>query len=151
MGLLTDEHLSWIGETEPPVTVEVSRRDIQKYAAATEQLQERYLSGDEAPPMFVFNLFSKIPALAELRADGLARTTTPGPSLPLERIMAGGTELFLQRAIRPGETLIGTRTITDISEKQGRSGPLIFLERVLQVSTVDGEPVLEERQTAIAR
>lgn len=151
MGLLTDEHLAWIGTSEPPVTVEVNRRDIQKYAAATEQLQERYLSGDEAPPMFVFNLFSNIPALADLRTDGLARSTTPGPSLPLERIMAGGTELVLERPIRPGDTLVGTRTITDIYEKEGRSGPLIFVERALRVSTPAGEPVLEERQTAIAR
>ena len=151
MGLLTDEHRSWIGTAEPPVTVEVSRRDIQKYAAATEQRQERYLRGDEAPPMFVFNLFSTIPALGDLRDDGLATATTPGPSLPLQRIMAGGTELVLQRPIRAGDTLVGRRTITDIYEKDGRSGPLIFLERVLRVATADGEPVLEERQTAIVR
>lgn len=151
MGLLTKEHRSWIGVAEPPVTVEVSRRDIQKYAAATEQQQDRYLRGDEAPPMFVFNLFSTIPALGDLRNDGLAAATTPGPSLPLKRIMAGGTEMMLQRPIRAGDTLVGTRTITDIYEKDGRSGPLIFLERVLRVATADGEPVLEERQTAIVR
>jgi 3-methylfumaryl-CoA hydratase len=151
MGLLTEEHRSWIGAAEPPVTVEVSRRDIQKYAAATEQHQERYLRGDEAPPMFVFNLFSTIPALGDLRDDGLALATTPGPSLPLKRIMAGGTEMVLTRPIRAGDTLIGTRTITDIYEKDGRSGPLIFLERVMRVATTDGEPVLEERQTAIVR
>lgn len=151
MALLTEEHLSWIGTSDPPVTVEVGRRDIQKYAAATEQQQEKYLAGDEAPPMFVFNLFSTIPALADLRTDGLALSTTPGPALPLPRIMAGGTELRLQHPIRAGDTLVGTRTITDIYEKEGRTGPLIFLERVLTVTRLDGEPILEERQTAIAR
>ncbi|MGH1492374.1 MAG: FAS1-like dehydratase domain-containing protein [Acidimicrobiales bacterium] len=151
MGLLTEEHREWIGSAEPPVTVEVSRRDIQKYAAATEQIQDKYLRGDEAPPMFVFNLFSTIPALADLRTDGLAKSTTPGPSLPLKRIMAGGTELQLHRPIRPGDTLVGQRTITNMYEKQGRTGPLIFMERVLRITTEAGEPVLEERQTAIAR
>lgn len=151
MALLTDEHLAWIGTSEPPVTVEISRRDIQKYAAATDQRQQKYLAGDEAPPMFVFNLFTTIPGLDELRPDGLAASTTPGPSLPLRRIMAGGIELRLTRPIRPGDTLVGTRTIADIYEKEGRSGPLIFIERVLEVTTTDGEPVLEERQTAIAR
>ncbi len=151
MGLLTDEHLAWIGRTEPPVTIEVSRRDIQKYAAATGQRQQKYLAGDEAPPMFVFNLFTPIPELDGLRPDGLAASTTPGPSLPLKRIMAGGTELRLRRPIRPGDTLVGTRTIADIYEKGGRTGPLIFIERVLEVRTTDGDPVLEERQTAIAR
>ena len=54
MSLLTDEHRAWIGRSEPPVEVEVSRRDIVKYSLATEQVQERYLRGDEAPPMFIF-------------------------------------------------------------------------------------------------
>lgn len=61
MALLTDEHLNWVGTSDPPFTVEISRRDIIKYATATEQLQPKYLRGDEAPPMFVFNLFSDIP------------------------------------------------------------------------------------------
>lgn len=151
MGLLTEEHRAWIGTTEPPITVEISRRDIQKYSAATEQRQQRYLDGDEAPPMFVFNLFSTIPALADLRPDGLARSTTPGPSLPLKRIMAGGTEMQLHRPIRPGDTLVGERTITDMYEKDGRTGPLIFTERLLRITTAAGEPVLEERQISIAR
>ncbi|MCZ6616973.1 MAG: acyl dehydratase, partial [Gammaproteobacteria bacterium] len=55
--LLTDEHRAWIGQAESPVTVEVSRRDIIKYSLATEQTQQKYLVGDEAPPMFIFNLF----------------------------------------------------------------------------------------------
>lgn len=151
MGLLTDEHRAWIGSEEPPVTVEVSRRDIQKYSAATEQTQERYQRGDEAPPMFIFNLFSTIPGLGDLRTDGLAASTTPGPSLPLKRIMAGGTELQIHRPIRAGDTLTGVRTITDMYEKDGRQGPLIFLERVLRITTAAGEPVVDERQTAIAR
>ena len=95
MGLLTSEHLAAIGSSEPAVTVEVSRRDIVKYATATEQQQARYLSGDEAPTMFVFNLFSEIPTVDRLRPDGLARRATAVPSLPLKRVMAGGTELTL--------------------------------------------------------
>ena len=70
--LLTDEHRAWIGREEPPISVEVSRRDIVKYSIATEQLQQKYLIGDEAPPMFIFNLFGARP-LVELRSDGLAR------------------------------------------------------------------------------
>ena len=73
MGLLTEEHLRWVGTSDPPVTVEISRRDIVKYATATEQRQAKYLVGDEAPPMFIFNLFAQIPTMDDIRADGLAR------------------------------------------------------------------------------
>lgn len=151
MALLTDEHRAYIGTVEGEVTVAVSRRDIQKYAAATEQQQPKYLAGDEAPPMFVFNLFSEIAALADLREDGLARGGAGGPRLPLKRVMAGGTEIRQHRPIRPGDVLTGRRRVVDMYEKEGRTGPLIFTVRELAVTTADGEPVMEEIQTSIAR
>ena len=148
--LLTEEHRSWIGKPEPPVEVEVSRRDIVKYAIATEQVQEKYLNGDEAPPMFIFNLLGPLRQMQDMRPDGLGRGAA-GPRLPLKRVMAGGTELRLHRPIRPGDRLIGTQRITGLFEKQGSTGPLIFTERTLEVKSADGEPVLDEIQTSIAR
>lgn len=149
--LLTDEHRAWIGKPEPARSVEISRRDIIKYSVATEQRQQKYLEGDEAPPMFIFNLFGTITELENLRPDGLARGTGSGPRLPLQRIMAGGTEIRQYRPIRPGDRLIGTSQITDMFEKQGSTGPLIFTVRTLSVTTESGEPVLDEIQTGIAR
>jgi 3-methylfumaryl-CoA hydratase len=151
MSLLTDEHLAWIGREDEPVTIEVSRRDIQKYAAATEQRLDRYISGDEAPPMFIFNLFGEIAPLAALQNDGLNRHTISGPRLPLERTMAGGTHIQQYRPIRAGDVLVGRRKIVDIYEKQGSTGPLIFTVRKLAICTEAGEPVIDETQTSIAR
>jgi len=148
--LLTKEHLAWIGQSEPPVEVEVSRRDIVKYSLATEQVQERYLRGDEAPPMFIFNLFGPLLEIPKMRTDGLLKGFA-GPKFPLPRVMAGGVELAFQRPIRAGDRLIGVRTITDIYEKEGSSGPLIFTVRSLKVSAADGEAILEEQQTSISR
>ena len=149
--LLTDEHRAWIGHEEPPIHVEVSRRDIVKYAIATEQTREKYLRGDEAPPMFIFNLFGALRPIGELRGDGLSRGSGAGPKLPLQRVMAGGTELIQQRPIRPGDRLTGVQRIVDIYEKQGSQGPLIFTVRALRVTDPAGERVLEEVQTGIAR
>jgi 3-methylfumaryl-CoA hydratase len=149
--LLTDEHRAWIGKSDPPRHAEVSRRDIMKYAVATEQRQQKYLQGDEAPPMFIFNLFGPIAELDNLRDDGLARGSGGGPRLPLQRIMAGGTEIRQHRPIRPGDRLVGTQSITDMFEKDGASGPLIFTVRTLEVTTESGEPILDEMQTSIAR
>lgn len=151
MPLLTDEHRRWIGHEDPPVTTEVSRRDIIKYSIATEQVQQKFLNGDEAPPMFIFNLFGALRPLSELRDDGLGRGRSGGPSLPLKRVMAGGTELILHRAIRPGDRLTATSRITDMYEKSGNQGPLIFTVRSMRVVDSDGTPVLEEIQTSIAR
>lgn len=149
--LLTEEHLNWVGTSDPPVTVEVSRRDIIKYSTATEQRQERYLQGDEAPPMFLFNLFGPIPLIDDLRPDGLVGRRRAGPSLPLKRVMAGGTRVEIHRPIRPGDVLTATRTLVGMSEKLGRTGPLIFTEYLTSVVDADGNPVFEEHQTGIAR
>ena len=148
--LLTDEHRAWIGKAEAPVEVEVSRRDIVKYAIATEQVLEKYLNGDEAPPMFIFNLFGPLRQLPQMRPDGLPRGGD-GPQFPLKRVMAGGTELRIHRPIVPGDRLTGTQSITDMFEKLGSSGPLIFTVRTLEVKAADGEPVLDQIQTSIVR
>lgn len=151
MALLTEDHLRWVGTSDPPVTVEISRRDIVKYSTATEQQQAKYLAGDEAPPMFVFNLFTPLPAVADLRPDGLPRRQRPGPTLPLKRMMAGGTNVELHRTIIPGDVLTATRTLTSITEKLGSSGPLIFLEYTTEVVDADGRRVMQDRQTGIVR
>jgi len=151
MALLTDEHTQWVGRSDPPVTVAIARRDIVKYATATEQQEPKFLSGDEAPPMFVFNLFTEIPTLDTIRVDGLPRRPNAGPSLPLKRMMAGGTNVELHRPIRPGDVLTATRTLISLTEKEGRSGPLIFLEYRTDVVDAEGRAVMTDYQTGIAR
>lgn len=148
--LVSDKARSWIGRSQPPVHVELTRRDIQKYAVATEQRQQKFLDGDEAPPMFLFGLLRPIVPLEGLGPDGIARDGFL-PDFPLKRIMAGGTEMTYHRPLRPGDKLIATKTLADIQEKQGGTGPLIFVSYDLTVETEDGEVVVEERSTRIIR
>ena len=148
--LISDDIRAWIGRSDPPIRFEVTRRDIVKYAVATEQLQEKYLRGDEAPPMFLFGADRPLVALNELGADGLRRDTLL-PELPLKRVMAGGIRQRYHRPIRPGDVLLIKKSIIDIYEKKGSSGPLIFVEYSISVTTEDGDLVLEETQTRRAR
>lgn len=148
--MVSDEARSWIGRSQPPIHMEVTRRDIQKYAVATEQWQQKFLDGDEAPPMFLFGLLRPIVPLEGLGPDGIARDGFL-PDFPLKRIMAGGTEMTYHRPLRPGDKLIAIKTLADIQEKQGGTGPLIFVSYDLTVETEDGEVVVEERSTRIIR
>ena len=117
---------------------------------ATRQRDPRFVRGDEAPPLFYTALFWPEAPLDKLRTDGL--TDDPLlPALPLPRVMAGGSSVMPVRTIRPGDVLVSTRKITDIRERQGRSGPLIFVETETSIQTSDGEPVLTDRTTLIAR
>lgn len=150
MSLITDAARAMIGTSDPPTRVEVSRREIMKYAAATEQRQPKFLNGDEAPPMFLFGVLRSIPQIDALGPDGIEAGSLV-PDLPLKRVMAGGTKTRYFRSVKPGDTLIATRTLADIYEKTGAQGPLIFLVYKLDVRTEAGEPVVEEVQTRIVR
>lgn len=148
--LITPEIRAWIGRSEAVGPLEVTRRDIVKYALATAQRLPKYQRGDEAPPMFLYGLMFPLVPLERLGSDGLARRSL-SPELPLKRIMAGGTRTRYFRAVRPGDVLCGTLTLADIVGKDGSTGPLLFISYTLQIATDRGEPVFEETQTRIAR
>ena len=148
--LITAEVRNWIGRRAPPVRVEISRRDIIKYAIATEQRLEKYRRGDEAPPMFLFGAYLPPVSLDELKADGL-RIDPLVPELPLKRVMAGGVRQEFHRPIKPGDVLLIDRVIADIFEKSGASGPLLFVVYALTITTASGELVMRETQTRIQR
>lgn len=148
--LLTEEHRARVGLSTPPVTETVTRREIRRYAVATRQRAARYLSGDEAPPLFFTRFFEDIPSLDDLQPNGQTRDPlTHG--LPLRRQMAGGSQVTFHRPIRPGDTLTATRTLTALDEKHGRTGAAIFCTIEMRVTDAAGQPVVTEVHTRILR
>ena len=148
--LISPELLAHIGNSAPPKKELVTRRDIRKYSIATDQRLQKYLTGNEAPPMFYLALFWEVVERNQLTPDGVFIDTLL-PTLPLQRAMAGGRKIKFDRPIRPNDVLIGTRTLTDIYEKQGSQGPLIFYEVTMQVDNDSGQPVLTETDIRIMR
>lgn len=148
--LLSKELLANIGRQSGPVRELVTRRDIRKYAIATDNRQRKYLDGDEAPPMFHVALFWDVVELDQLTPDGVSVDTLL-PKFPLERAMAGGLHIEYLQPIRPGDWLTATRTLSNIYEKQGRSGPLIFYEVDMEIVNESQQPVIREKTTRILR
>ena len=148
--MITDDIRAWIGRSDPPITLEVTRRDIIKYSIATEQQLPKYLRGDEAPPMFLFGAERPLTPIEELGPDGLMKDKLL-PELPLKRVMAGGVKKRYGKKILPGDTLTITRTLTDIYEKSGSSGPLIFVVYEIKVTDNNDALVLQETQSRIIR
>jgi hydroxyacyl-ACP dehydratase HTD2-like protein with hotdog domain len=148
--LLSPQLLAQIGSRSGPQTELVTRKDIRKYSIATGQRLRRYLDGDVAPPMFHLALFWPVRPIEQLTPDGVT-TDEMFPELPLKRAMAGGLKVEYHRPIKPGDLLSSTRTLTDIYQKQGSSGPLIFVEVTMEVVNGAGELVLIEKTTRILR
>ena len=151
MELLTGEHTKLIGKVSMPFKVDINRSDIIKYSIATEQLQEKYLKGNEAPLMFIFNLFTPLVPLATLGKDGLNKQNSLNVNLPLKRVMAGGTKIDVFKNIYPGDKLTGISKIKNLYEKKGKSGPLIFMIKQFSVSNQSNLKVYDETQTIIYR
>ncbi len=148
--LLSPELLQNIGKTSPPRLEFVTRKDIRKYAIATQQRERRFLDGDEAPPMFYLALFWPVPENDQLSPDGVAIDPLL-PEFPLKRAMAGGLKIDYHRAIHPGDVLQATRELSAIYQKDGSSGTLIFYEILMRVVNERGEPVVTEKTTRILR
>ena len=148
--LLTPELLSNIGKSAPAKKELVTRRDIRKYSIATGQRQEKFLAGDEAPPMFHIALFWGVVEMDQLSPDGVSMDSLL-PEFPLKRAMAGGWKIDYRRPVFPGDVLVARRTLTAIYEKMGSSGPLIFYEITTQIESESGEKILTEKITRILR
>ncbi len=148
--VLNDALLASIGRRGEPARELVTRRDIRKYAIATGNRQRRYLDGDQAPPMFHVALFWDIVELDQLSPDGVSIDRLL-PAFPLEKAMAGGLHIEYHRPVYPGDWLTATRILSDIYEKHGRSGPLIFYEVDMDIVDDDGQLVIREKTTRILR
>jgi len=149
-GLITEELRSQIGLSPEPRTELVTRRDIRKYSVATGQRLQKYIDGDEAPPLFHMSLFWDVVERDKLSPDGVALDNWL-PEFPLKRAMAGSLKLEYHQPLLPGQTLTARRTLCDMYEKQGSSGPLIFYEVRTDVTDASGAAVLTERATRILR
>jgi hydroxyacyl-ACP dehydratase HTD2-like protein with hotdog domain len=150
IGLLSDELLSWIGRASEPRTEIASRREIRKYSIATGWKKKEYLDGDEAPPLFHLPLFWDMVELEQLTPDGVSIDGLL-PKFPLEKAMAGGLNIEYFKPIMAEDVLVATRTLTNIYEKAGSQGPIIFYEVVMRVETAAGELVLIEKTTRLLR
>ena len=148
--LLSAEVLSAIGRQSEPQRELVTRRDIRKYAIATDSRQRKYLDGDVAPPMFHVPLFWDVVELDQLSPDGVSIDSLL-PKFPLEKAMAGGLKIEYHKPMRPGDWVTATRTLTDIYEKSGKSGALIFYEVMMDIVNDQDDLVIREKTTRILR
>jgi acyl dehydratase len=158
--LITPEALALVGKESAPITREISEKDIRRFCYAVGDLNPLYLDeafarqtsfgGPIAPPMFF-----DIPTVSEypqeqLRVDGLAQDGML-PPVKATRSMAGGNEIEFFKPMRAGDQITRVTKIAELYEKEGRSGPLVFVIFETRYTNQDGDLVALERVTAILR
>jgi 3-methylfumaryl-CoA hydratase len=139
----------WVGRTEARGDL-LTPRLAEAFDATLDEPARAYESGDVAPLGIHWCLGN--PAV---RASGLGRDGHPKregfmPPVPLPRRMWAAGRLTFAAPLMVGLNVTRQTTIASIDFKQGRTGPLFFLEldhRYLQ----DGVICVTERQTLVYR
>ena len=160
MGVVTDEARAWAEREYPDFEYPVTRIDIARFARATGETDPVYYdpaaaakAGYEdvvAPTMFPYAIRMHASTLhADLEPDG--SPTADVPPLPTKRAMAGETSISFGAPIVAGDSIAVSRRVADMYEKEGRSGPLVFVVMEFSFTNQRGEQVAEERFTRIYR
>jgi len=101
--------------------------------------------GDPLPPLWHWLYFLPIHRASDIGSDGHAERGGFLPPVQLPRRMFAGARFWFNRPIRVGETVTRRSRIVDVSCKDGRSGPLVFVVARHEISGRDGVAVVEEQ------
>ena len=129
-----------IGRTYDPDTYEVTADSIEKYARATNDLNERYIGGDDIVASPIFPI---VPAFQFLMKAGM----DPELEADLMRLVHGEEEHILHKPIRPGDTLTISPVIESIEAKDSGETFTVKIDETNQ----DGDLVAEVRCTSFIR
>ena len=129
-----------VGKTYEPKSFEVTGDAIEKYARATNDLNERYLAGDDAVASPIFPI---VPAFQFLMEAGM----DPELQADLMRLVHGEEEHILRAPIRAGDTLTVHPVIESIEQKE--TGETFTVK--IDVTNQNDEKVAEVRATSFIR
>lgn len=144
------EHLrQWIGRTEDETDV-VTASPLARLAALLDHDDAPPRPGDTAPPGAHWLFFLNHNRQSEVAADGHPRRGLFLPPVPLTRRMWAGGRLTYRRPMRVGEEIRRTSTVAEVTLKESRVGPLVFVLVRHEIS-VAGEPAMVEEHDLVFR
>jgi len=140
----------------------VTATDIAKFAHATGETNPIHFDKEAAvaagyPDVVAPTLFTyavRMHASALVPADRLEPDGSPTsdvPPLPTKRAMAGETLVVLGERVIAGDVISVHKRLADMYEKEGRSGPLVFVEMEFSFRNQRGQLVARENFTRIYR
>ena len=135
---------AWVGKTEAR-TDQVTSTPIAALSATLDIDAPEPRAGDPVPPLWHWMWFLPIHKESELGPDGHAKTGDFLPPAPLPLRMWAGGRFQFHRPLRVGQTYTRTSRILDVRQKEGRSGPLIFVIVRHEIGDTEGTALSEEQ------
>jgi 3-methylfumaryl-CoA hydratase len=117
----------WIGRSET-VTDVVTATPYAAMSATLDRPAERPAAGTALPSLWHWLYFLPLHRQSEIGPDGHAKRGGFLPPVPLPRRMWAGSQFEFHAPLRIGDAIARTSTIADVTEKSGRTGPLVFVK-----------------------
>jgi 3-methylfumaryl-CoA hydratase len=139
----------WIGKAES-ATDTVTAAPLAALSATLDRDDSPPQAGDPVPLLWHWLYFLPLHKHSELGADGHARLGGFLPPVSLARRMYGGGRVEVRHPLRVGDAIERVSRITDITEKTGRGGPLVFVKVRHEISTRRGLALIEDHDIVYA-
>ena len=142
---------AWIGKSET-VTDSVTATPYAALSATLDRAPERPPVGTPLPPLWHWLYFLPLYRQSEVGPDGHAKRGGFLPPVPLPRRMWAGSQFEFNRPPCVGDRITRVSTIADISEKSGRTGPLVFVKVRHEIrANVEPSPAIVEFHDIVYR
>ncbi len=139
-----DRLRSWIGRSE--VTDDtVTTVPVKALSATLDRDDPTPRPGDALPPLWHWLYFLPLHRESELGPDGHAKRGGFLPPVPLPRRMWAGGRFVFHQPLRVGEAVRRTSIVADVTHKQGRTGPLVFVLVRHEIAGESGLALVEEQ------
>src|SRR5579875_484928 len=141
---LNISHLEeWVGRTETS-TDRITATPLVALSATLDRDDPPPQEGDALPPLWHWLFFLPIHRESELGRDGHAARGGFLPPVALPRRMWAGRRIEFHQPLYVGEAIRRTSTIVSVKEKEGRTGPLVFVVVRHQIANGAGLAITDE-------
>ena len=137
---------NWIGRSQTATGL-ITAAPADILAATFDRDDPPLVEGDAIPPGWHWYYFPEAVKLSETGPDGHAAKGGFMPAVPLPRRMWAGVKMSFERPLLVGQAVRRVSTITDVTPKDGRSGPLCFVTVRHEVFGPEGLATTEDHDT----
>jgi len=138
-----DSLRTWIGRNEVREDT-IAATPVVNLLATLDRDDLDVRDGDATPPLAHWLYFLPLYRTEDAGPDGHAKRGGFLPPVPLPRRMWAGGRLEFRDTLRIGDRATKRSTIADVSLKQGRAGPLVFVLVRHEIATARGVALIEE-------
>lgn len=141
----------WIGRTETQTGVLTQGAAAMLQATVQMEATAPLQTGDVMPQLWHWAAFNETVPMAQLAQDGHPKRGGFLPPVPLERRMWAAGDLTFVKPLRVGEALSRVSTIAAVTEKDGGTGPMVFVTVKHEVSGTEGVAIRETQDIVYLR